>query len=279
MTDRLAKSSRQIRRHRNWATSNKMKEPPHLPLPTIFPLCILALLRTGYRLCEGPCVGAQQRGEQPRPRGSVGTRSPLLQPHSGLAWPLLPRHAPTSGSLEPTLAGTRGLLEGFLHALAGREAVSPAFPPRFHPKRDLLASCRAVPAWSRGRFRITALSGAGSPNQGRWMLPCTPGAGKPKEGMLTPTGLDREPFATGFLQGLGQVSASGFRLNPRKNFFPLRVTEPWPRLPREAVESRSLEIFQPRLAAVLCPLLWVTLLGQGVGLGDPQRALPTPNIL
>jgi len=31
-----------------------------------------------------------------------------------------------------------------------------------------------------------------------------------------------------------------------------------------------------RLAAVLCSLLWVTLLGQGVGLGDPQRALPTP---
>ena len=26
-------------------------------------------------------------------------------------------------------------------------------------------------------------------------------------------------------------------------------------------------------------LLWVTLLGQGVGLGDPQRALPTPTIL
>ena len=38
-----------------------------------------------------------------------------------------------------------------------------------------------------------------------------------------------------------------FRLNMRKNFFPLRVTEPWPRLPREAVESPSLEIFQPRL--------------------------------
>jgi len=31
------------------------------------------------------------------------------------------------------------------------------------------------------------------------------------------------------------------------------------------VESPSLEIFQPRLATVLCPLLWVTLLGQGVG--------------
>ncbi|XP_075294335.1 GPI alpha-1,6-mannosyltransferase 2 isoform X3 [Opisthocomus hoazin] len=69
------------------------------------------------------------------------------------------------------------------------------------------------------------------------------------------------------------------QLNPRKNFFPLRVTEPWPRLPRGAVESPSLEIFQPRLAAVLCSLLWVTLLGQGVGLGDPQRALPASDIL
>ena len=65
----------------------------------------------------------------------------------------------------------------------------------------------------------------------------------------------------------------------RKNFFPLRVPEPWPRLPREAVESPSLEIFQPRLDKVLCSLLWVTLLGQGVGLGDPQRSLPTQNIL
>ena len=69
------------------------------------------------------------------------------------------------------------------------------------------------------------------------------------------------------------------QLNPRKNFFPLRVTEPWPRLPREAVESPSLELFETRLAAVLCPLLWVTLLGQGAGLGDPQRSLPTLTIL
>jgi len=48
-------------------------------------------------------------------------------------------------------------------------------------------------------------------------------------------------------------------------------------LPREAVESPSLEIFQTRLDAVLCSLLWVTLLQQGVGLGDPQRSLPTPH--
>jgi len=46
-----------------------------------------------------------------------------------------------------------------------------------------------------------------------------------------------------------------FRLNMRKNFFPLRVTEPWHRLPREAVESPSLEIFQTHLDKVLCSLL------------------------
>ncbi|XP_075297311.1 uncharacterized protein LOC142363889 [Opisthocomus hoazin] len=46
-----------------------------------------------------------------------------------------------------------------------------------------------------------------------------------------------------------------FRLNMRKNFFPLRVMEPWPRLPREAVESPSLEIFQTCLDKVLCSLL------------------------
>jgi len=41
----------------------------------------------------------------------------------------------------------------------------------------------------------------------------------------------------------------------RKNFFPLRVTEPWPRLPREAVESPSLEIFKICLDKVLYNLL------------------------
>jgi len=70
-----------------------------------------------------------------------------------------------------------------------------------------------------------------------------------------------------------------FQLNMRKNFFPLRVTEHWNRLPREVVKSPSLEIFQTHLDKVLCSLLWVTPLWQGVGLDDPQRSLPTPTIL
>jgi len=54
-----------------------------------------------------------------------------------------------------------------------------------------------------------------------------------------------------------------FQLNRRKNFFPLRVMEPWNRLPREAVVSASLEILKTCIDKVLCSLLWVTLLRQG----------------
>jgi len=46
-----------------------------------------------------------------------------------------------------------------------------------------------------------------------------------------------------------------FRLKMRKNFFPLRVTEPWTRLPREVVESPSLEIFKTHLDKILYVLL------------------------
>jgi len=45
------------------------------------------------------------------------------------------------------------------------------------------------------------------------------------------------------------------QLNMRKNFFPLRVTEHWNRLPREAVDSPSLQIFTTCLDVVLCGLL------------------------
>ncbi|GAB0178175.1 hypothetical protein GRJ2_000282800 [Grus japonensis] len=46
-----------------------------------------------------------------------------------------------------------------------------------------------------------------------------------------------------------------FHLNMRKNFFIVRVTEHWDRLPREAVESPSLERFKTHLDVILCNLL------------------------
>ena len=46
-----------------------------------------------------------------------------------------------------------------------------------------------------------------------------------------------------------------FHTNVRKNFLMVRVMEHWNRLPKEVVESPSVEIFKTRLDAYLCDLL------------------------
>jgi len=56
-------------------------------------------------------------------------------------------------------------------------------------------------------------------------------------------------------------------LNIRKNFFTVRVTEHWHRLPREVMESPPLEILRSHLDMVLGHQLKVTLIKQGVWTG------------
>ncbi|KFV20675.1 hypothetical protein N340_12414, partial [Tauraco erythrolophus] len=46
-----------------------------------------------------------------------------------------------------------------------------------------------------------------------------------------------------------------FRLDLRKKFFTLRVVKHWNRLPREAVDAPSLEVFKARLDETLSNLM------------------------
>jgi len=72
---------------------------------------------------------------------------------------------------------------------------------------------------------------------------------KDGEGLFTRVGSDRT-------RGNGCKSKEGrFRLEIRKKFFTMRVVKHWNRLPREAVASRSLEVFNARLDGALSNLV------------------------
>ena len=57
------------------------------------------------------------------------------------------------------------------------------------------------------------------------------------------------------------------------------VTEHWNRLPREVMESPSLEIFKTFLEKSCAMWSKLPCFGRGIGVDDAQRSLPTPTIL
>ncbi|KFO79182.1 hypothetical protein N303_01839, partial [Cuculus canorus] len=52
-----------------------------------------------------------------------------------------------------------------------------------------------------------------------------------------------------------KLARGRFRLDIRKNFFTMRVVRHWKRLPREAVDAPSLEVFKARLDGALSSLV------------------------
>jgi len=64
-------------------------------------------------------------------------------------------------------------------------------------------------------------------------------------------------------------------MNMRKKFFTLMVAELWIKLPREAVEPCSLEIFKTHPDTFLWKLVWATCLSRGLDKMSPEVSFNT----
>jgi len=74
-----------------------------------------------------------------------------------------------------------------------------------------------------------------------------------------------------------QLEHGQFRTCVRRNFFTVRMTELWNRLPREAVASPCLEIFQSRMDAHLCSLLQAARFAGGLDAMIPGGPFQAPS--
>ena len=229
----------------------------------------------------GACAGCSLRGASRGLLLSVKVTSPCSKPSGTFIFnpshEQFPRHILVlKGHRQGEPAPLRLVGWSCCQAARAGAAWSPEQP---HPSSPRGVAHQELPGCWQGPQWVPAVTAAelhaGTPRPRRERSESSQAGCSQEDGVFSPGSVPGTAEGREFYK----LKQRKFCLNMRKNFFPLRVTEPWPGLPREAVESPSLEIFKTRLDKVLCSLLWVTLLGQGVGLGDPQRSLPTPTIL